>query len=89
MLVDYDGKKYFAKTSVLQEMYPLANKSSICDDLQFKLLPGIPVLASLYSDPANLDVAIPTAEELVSIFLNEGKPCAVSGNIVLAKEGDK
>ena len=65
------------------ERYPVSNDPTICDDLDMST--GIltaPTFAE-FKSPENYGELFPTLDELVSSYLNGGKPSVVKGVVVI------
>ena len=65
------------------ERYPVSNDPTICNVLDINTgIPTAPTIAE-FTSPENYGELFPTLDELVSSYLNGGKPSVVRGVVVI------
>jgi hypothetical protein len=80
ILVDLDGNKYYAKTAIMNEYYPIADDQSICSALTFTEMPSEPSAEDIIV-PENMGTPYPN-NDVLNTYLNNGVPVVISGTTI-------
>lgn len=79
LLKDSFGNNYYAKPSVMQEIYPATSNRQICEGMSMSdFAVEVPTVDEVYKEFPGKCASYPTFDEL-STYLNAGEPSVISG----------